>query len=56
MHHMKQRLEQTTDFINSRIKQAPYIGILTGTGLGESAESMVIDTAIDYKEIPHAGR
>jgi purine-nucleoside phosphorylase len=53
MHHMKQRLEQTTDFINSRIKQAPYIGILTGTGLGESAESMVIDTAIDYKEIPH---
>jgi purine-nucleoside phosphorylase len=53
MQMIKKRLAQTIDFIKSKIKQAPYIGLLTGTGLGESAESMAIDTVIDYKDIPH---
>ncbi len=53
MQKIKKRLAETTDFIKGKIKQVPYIGLLTGTGLGESAESMAIDTVIDYKEIPH---
>ena len=50
---MRQRLAETTDFIRSRIKDPPYIGLLTGTGLGESAESMAIETTIRYQDIPH---
>jgi len=53
MKNMKQRLAETIDFIRSRIKDTPYIGLLTGTGLAESAESMVIETAIRYQDIPH---
>ena len=53
MENMKQKLSETTDFIKSRIKDPPYIGLLTGTGLGESAESMAIETSIRYQDIPH---
>ena len=50
---MKQRLAETTAFIRNKTKDAPYIGLLTGTGLGKSAESMAIDTTIKYQDIPH---
>ena len=53
MQNYKKQLAETTDFIKARLKWRPYIGLLTGTGLGESAESMAIDTVVDYKEIPH---
>ena len=53
MQKLRKRLAETTDFIKARLKQVPYIGLLTGTGLGESAESIAIETAVDYKEIPH---
>jgi purine-nucleoside phosphorylase len=53
MQKLRKRLTETIDFIKAKLKQMPYIGLLTGTGLGESAESMAIDTVIDYKEIPH---
>ena len=53
MKNIEQRLAETTDFIKRRIKDAPHIGLLTGTGLGESAESMAIETAIRYQDIPH---
>jgi purine-nucleoside phosphorylase len=53
MQRLKQRLAETTDFIKNRIKDAPYIGLLTGTGLGESAESITINTTISYQDIPH---
>jgi len=48
-----QRLTETVAFIESKIKGAPYIGLLTGTGLGETAESMAIETTIRYQDIPH---
>ncbi|MGD8738879.1 MAG: purine-nucleoside phosphorylase [Desulfobacterales bacterium] len=53
MKTVRQRLAETIDFIKSRIKEAPYIGLLTGTGLGDSAESMAIETTIRYADIPH---
>jgi purine-nucleoside phosphorylase len=53
MQKTKERLAETIDFIKGKLNQAPYIGLLTGTGLSESAESMAIDTVIDYKDIPH---
>ncbi|MGD2096516.1 MAG: purine-nucleoside phosphorylase [Desulfobacterales bacterium] len=53
MHNLSQRLAETTAFIKSKTDVVPHIGYLTGTGLGESAESMTIDTAIEYRNIPH---
>lgn len=53
MQNLIQRLAETTAFIKSKIRVAPYIGYLTGTGLGESAESMTIDTTVAYQNIPH---
>ena len=50
---MKQQLSETIDFLRNRIKDTPYIGLLTGTGLGESAESMTIETTVKYQDIPH---
>ncbi len=53
MKDIKQRLAKTSDFIKNRIKDAPYVGLLTGTGLGESVESMTINTTISYQDIPY---
>lgn len=53
MKNIAQQLAETSDFIRGRIKHAPHIGLLTGTGLGESAESMSIETTIRYQDIPH---
>jgi len=53
MENLKQCLSETIAFIKSRIKGPPHIGLLTGTGLGESVESITIDTAIRYQDIPH---
>ena len=53
MQNLMQRLAETTAFIKSKIRVAPYIGYLTGTGLGKSAESMTIDTTVAYQNIPH---
>jgi purine-nucleoside phosphorylase len=53
MNNLSQRLAETTAFIRGKTHVAPYIGYLTGTGLGESAESMTVDTAIEYRNIPH---
>ena len=47
------RIAESVDFIKTKLKQAPYMGLLTGTGLNESVESMTIDTIIDYQDIPH---
>jgi purine-nucleoside phosphorylase len=44
---------ETAAFLNDRIKEKPEIGLLTGTGLGESAESMSVAASFEYEEIPH---
>ncbi|MBW2518525.1 MAG: purine-nucleoside phosphorylase [Deltaproteobacteria bacterium] len=53
MNNLSQCLAETTAFIRSKTHVVPYIGYLTGTGLGDSAESMTVDTAIEYRNIPH---
>jgi purine-nucleoside phosphorylase len=53
MQKNKRRIAETIDFIKGKLKQAPYIGLLTGTGLNASVESMAIDSVIDYEDIPH---
>ena len=53
MLQLTQRLAETSAFIKSKTRVVPYIGYLTGTGLGESARSMTLDTSIEYTDIPH---
>ena len=53
MKNMLQKLSETVGFIKSRIENNPYVGVLTGTGLGESAEAMETETTIAYRDIPH---
>lgn len=41
------------NFIKSEIQDAPAIGILTGTGLGDSISFLETEAVFDYKDIPH---
>jgi len=53
MKNYKHKVTETTEFIKSRIENLPEVGMLTGTGLGESAESLNLSTSFEYKDIPH---
>ncbi len=41
------------DFIKTRIRKMPTIGILTGTGLGDSISFLDVESTFDYQDIPH---
>lgn len=53
MKNEKQKAVETARFLKSSIKKPLQIGIMTGTGLGDSAASLDIDASFDYKDIPH---
>lgn len=53
MQSFKNKVLEATEFVRAKIPQPPHIGLLIGTGLGESADGMDDLIAIDYKEIPH---
>lgn len=42
-----------SNFIGSRIQTSPAIGILTGTGLGDSISFLETEAEFDYGDIPH---
>jgi len=44
---------ETAEHLKKRIEKLPFVGLLTGTGLGESAGSMDISVSFDYKDIPN---
>jgi len=47
------RVSTAADFLQSRIQDTPAIGILTGTGLGDSISFLETEAAVDYRDIPH---
>ncbi|MDL1963164.1 MAG: purine-nucleoside phosphorylase [Deltaproteobacteria bacterium] len=53
MKSYKLRVVETAEYLKSHIRKAPEIGILTGTGLGNSAGSLYVDVSFNYKDIPH---
>jgi len=53
MQNYKQRTVETAEFLRSRISALPQIGLMTGTGLGESAEFLHISESFEYKDIPN---
>ena len=53
MKNYKNQVIEAAEFIKSRTEKKPEIGLLTGTGLGETAESLTRVASFEYKEIPH---
>jgi purine-nucleoside phosphorylase len=49
----RQRVEAAAKHLQQRIGAPPRVGILTGTGLGESAGALTVRESFDYGEIPH---
>lgn len=49
----KEKVKETASFIKRQTGRSPAIGILTGTGLGESLQSIKISYSFNYKEIPN---
>lgn len=65
MQDVSQQADQTTEFIQSTWETKPRFGIILGTGSGQLAEQIEVETAFDYSELPnfpsstalgHAGR
>jgi purine-nucleoside phosphorylase len=53
MKNSKYKAAEAADFLKSHIKTPPQIGLITGTGLGQSAASLNISASFEYKDIPH---
>lgn len=50
---MYKKINETADFLNSKLNNPPEIGMITGTGLGSLTERMRVDFRMPYEEIPH---
>ncbi len=53
MSELKQQIMEALNFIRTKTKLEPKIGIILGTGLGGLAKEIQAETIIDYAEIPH---
>jgi len=50
---MLKKIKETSDFIKSQMKNAPEIGIILGSGLGNLGENIESPQYIPYNEIPN---
>ncbi|RWZ60202.1 purine-nucleoside phosphorylase [Halobacillus fulvus] len=46
-------IKEASDFITSKIKQQPSVGLILGSGLGVLADEIEQETTIPYTDIPH---
>lgn len=53
MKSYKQKAVETAEFLKTRITKLPEIGLIAGTGHGESAGSIEVSASFEYKDIPH---
>ena len=53
MEHYIRFVTETADLLRTRLKSLPAIGILTGTGLGDSVRSIQARDAFLYSDLPH---
>lgn len=52
MIEIRKKLIETTEFLKSRIKSEPTVGIILGSGLGNLVDYIKVDTKISYQDIP----
>jgi purine-nucleoside phosphorylase len=53
MKTFKNKVLEATDFVRAKITDRPLIGLLLGTGLGDTADGIDKAISLDYKDIPH---
>ncbi|MGB2698718.1 MAG: purine-nucleoside phosphorylase, partial [Candidatus Zixiibacteriota bacterium] len=53
MESLKEKVKETVDFIRKKTTLAPDVGIILGTGLGQLAQSIEIESTISYDQMPH---
>ena len=53
MKNNRNQVNEAAEFIKNRTEEDPEIGLLTGTGLSETAQSLAIVASFEYNEIPH---
>jgi purine-nucleoside phosphorylase len=53
MHAHKAQVVEAAAFLEKHLRARPVIGLMTGTGLGESAGGIDVDASLSYSEIPH---
>jgi purine-nucleoside phosphorylase len=47
------KVAEAVAFIKKKIPERPFVGLLTGTGLGDCAQSLVVSVSLPYSDIPH---
>lgn len=50
---LKARIEEAAASIRARTPVRPRVGVILGTGLGDFADALKLETVIPYREIPH---
>jgi len=50
---MLKKITETVEFLKTKIKQRPEVGIILGTGLGGLVKEISIDATIPYESIPN---
>jgi purine-nucleoside phosphorylase len=53
MTELREQIREAVEFIRTRTRLKPEIGIILGTGLGGLAKEIRKESVIDYEEIPH---
>ncbi|RMD91559.1 MAG: purine-nucleoside phosphorylase [Calditrichaeota bacterium] len=53
MQELRAQIEEAGNFLKSKTKIKPEIGIILGTGLGALAEEIEKEAVISYEDIPH---
>jgi len=53
MQDYKTKVKETAAFLIKRIDRPPFIGIMTGTGLGESVKALNVSKVFNYRDLPH---
>ena len=53
MESFKNKVLEATEFVRGKLPGRPLIGLLTGTGLGDTADGMDKIISVDYKDIPN---
>jgi len=50
---LREQIQEAVQFIRTRTRFVPEIGIILGTGMGAMADEVQSDVVIDYRDIPH---
>lgn len=53
MGELRQRIQETSDFLRTKTRIEPQVGIILGTGLGALAKEIQTDAIVPYEGIPH---